>query len=463
VIVVDPRVIPACRDADQHLALRPGTDLPLALGLIRWFFHTGRADWPQLERWTTGAAELRERAAPWTLARTAEVTGLTAEEIERFALTFAEASPALLRAGWGVERSRCGGSAIAALIALPLVAGKQGVRGGGFSMSQSGALPPLEAQPEPPVRRVNLARLGEALTELRDPPVQVLWVYNCNPLVTVPDQRRVRAGLSRADLFTVVHDAVLTDTARYADLVLPATVFTEHDDLAPSYGAHLMARLRPVTRPPGQARPNAWVFRALEERLGLARPGDTTTPEEEADRLLAPYPSLREALETDGVAGPFRALPVPFVDVHPTTPDQKVHLVPSSLDAEAPLGLYGWQPDPGDEAHPLALITPARADTISSTFGQLAPAAPLEIHPSDAEARGIHEGDAVVVFNTLGTVQVSARLTARVRPGVVSLPKGLWAHHHASPDGPNALIPAGLTDLGAGPAYFDARVQVARA
>ncbi len=461
-IVVDPRAIPLCRDADQHLALRPGTDLPVALSLIRWFFETGRADHAALDRWTTGADALRARAAPWTFERAARVAGVDPSELERLALAFAGAHPAVLRCGWGVERSRCGGSAVAALLALPLVAGKQGVRGGGFVMSNSGAVPSHGDVVEPPTRRVNLARLGRALTELT-PPVSVLWVYNNNPLQTVPDQERVRRGLSRDDLFTVVHDAIFTDTARYADLLLPATVFPEHDDLAPSYGAHLVSRLTPTAPAPGLARTNAEVFVAMEARLGLSRPGDTTTADEEARRLLTATPHLVEGLDRDGVAGPYAAPPIPYVDVLPATPDARTHLVPAALDAEAPAGLYGWIEDPATELAPLALISPARAETVSSTFGQLAGPAPLEVHPDDAAARGIRDGDAVRLWNELGAVEVFARVTEKVRPGVVSLAKGLWGHHTRNGSASNAVIPDALTDVGEGPAYFDARVEVARA
>ena len=465
-IVIDPRRTPLAKKADLHLAPRPGSDLAIALSALRWLFEEGRADLGFLAAHATGAEELRRRALPWTFERAEQVSGVPAGEIERFVRLYAEASPALIRAGWGFERNRNGGSAVAAALALPAVAGKFGVRGGGYTLSNSGVWnASLDrsrvAETEPPTRRINMNRAGEALLEA-DPAVRLLFVYNCNPLATLPNQEKVRRGLAREDLFTIVFDKVWTDTARVADLVLPATHFLEHSELVKGYGSYVLYRNRPVAVPPGEARPNAEVFAELIRRLGLSRPGDLETGEDLADALLAGSERMRAELERDGVAAPDSGTaPVQFVDAFPLTPDRKIHLVPEALDREAPLGLYGFQEDPGSERFPLALISPATSRTISSTLGQLLrePAA-LEIHPRDAEARGIAGGDAVRVWNDLGETRVLARLNPDLRPGVVSLPKGLWSRSTLSGTTANALAPDTLSDLGGGACFNDARVEI---
>lgn len=470
-IVVDPRRTGLAAHADVHLAVRPGTDLPVALAVIRWLFESGRADRAFLDRHATGWEQLRARAEPWTFERAAAESGVDAAELRRFASLYADAAPAVIRCGWGPERNRNGGSAIAAVLALPAVAGKLGVQGGGFTMSNSRAFrvdsEAAVAAVEATTRRINMNRLGRALTELDDPPISVLFVYNCNPVATMPDQTRVRRGLARPDLFTVVFDAVATDTVAYADVVLPATTFLEHDDLKPGYGATVLARIRPVIPPIGEARPNHDVFGALCRRLGIAHAGDPETPDAIVDALLgadsrsdSPAGMIARDVAESGIAV---TAPIPFIDVFPRTSDGRIHLFPAELDAEAPDGLYGYRPDPGTTAYPLALISPARTSMISSTFGQLdLTLARLVVHPHDAEARGIADGDAVRIWNAIGEVRCVARVSDEVRAGVVSLPKGLWRHHTLDGNTANALVPDALADLGGGATFNDARVQVER-
>ncbi|HOG30390.1 MAG TPA: molybdopterin-dependent oxidoreductase, partial [Vicinamibacterales bacterium] len=248
-VVVDPRATPLARGADLHLAVRPGTDVAVALALHRHLFEHALADQRFLDAHATGAERLRARALPWTVDRAAEVAGVRADDLARFADLYAQSAPALIRCGWGLERNRNGGSAAAAILALPAVAGKFGVRGGGFTLSNSaawGLAKPWIGAEEPPTRVINMAHLGRVLTEPLDPPVKVLFVYNCNPLATAPNQNLVRRGLARADLTTIVFDQVLTDTARHADIVLPAPTFLEQYDLARSYGAIGLQLVRPV-------------------------------------------------------------------------------------------------------------------------------------------------------------------------------------------------------------------------
>jgi anaerobic selenocysteine-containing dehydrogenase len=463
-VVVDPRRTSLAKKADLHLAPRPGTDLPLALALHRVLFEEGHADPAFLAEHTTGSDRLRTAAAPWTIERAAAEAQIEATDLRRLADLYVRSAPALIRCGWGVERNRNGGNAAAAILALPSVANKFGVRGGGFSMSSSAAFGLKSAQwldaPEPPTRLVNMNHLGRALTSYDAPPVEMLFVYNGNPLTTAPDQNRVLQGLEREDLFTVVFEQVLTDTCRFADVLLPATTFLEQYDIAKSYGPITLQLVRPVIEPCGEARTNAQVFSELAERLGVG------TAEDEIDTLLRVTTRMdgpgRELMEHGSATPPHGGTPVQFVDVFPLTPDGKVDLDPDTVAHDAPAGLYGYQADPGSDDFPLALISPASEKTISSTLGELRKrAAMLHIHPADAAARGIAQSDPVRVFNALGEMQCPANLNADVRPGTVAYAKGVWRRNSYNGSTSNALVPDTLTDLGGGACFNDARVQVA--
>jgi len=470
-IVVDPRRIPLARRADLHLAIRPGTDLPVALAILGALFERGTGA-AFLAEHATGVDELRARAARWSIAAAAREAGVPAADLERFVELFADASPAVIRCGWGFERNRNGGSAVAAVLALAAVGGKLGVRGGGYTTSNGDVawtVGPEAAIGAPPAktRTINMSRLGAALRDERDPRLEAVFVYNCNPAATAPDQVAVRAGLARDDVFVVVHEQVMTDTARLADVVLPATAFLEHREVRRGYGAMRLFDAPAVATPPGEARSNNQLFGELLRRMDLVRPGDTASEDELVDAIFAASPhgaAMRAEIAARGVATPpLGDRPIPFVDVFPGTPDRKVHLVPAHLDAEAG-GLYVYKPDPATEAYPLALISPALSTQISSTFGQLRRKEfPLELSAEDAAARGIADGDEVRVWNDLGEVRCAARISRDLRPGVVLLPKGMWSHHSRNGATANALIPDGLADLGGQAAYNDARVQVARA
>ena len=465
-VVIDPRATPLAKQADLHLAIHPGTDLPVALALHKYLFDRGHADEAFLSAHARGVGELKARAADWTVERAARAAGVDQEQLERFAEMYATASPAVIRCGWGLERNRNGGSAAAAVLALPAVANKFGVRGGGFSMSNSTAFGIKAAAwmndtPEPSTRLVNMNKLGEALLDYKNPPVEMLFVYNCNPLATMPHQNKVLEGLKRTDLFTVVYEQVFTDTSRYADVVLPATTFVEHYDIAKGYGPISLQVVRPVIEPSGEARPNVAVFSELAARLGLAEPEeDTDTLMRIAGRL--PEQVGSELMERGAATPPYGGRPVQFVDVFPLTPDGKIDLFPAVLDQQAPMGLYGFQPDPATDRYPLALISPASEKTISSTLGELRErAGVLQIHPADAAERGLANGDPVRVFNDLGEVHCPVGLTTDVRRGTVSLSKGLWRRSTYNGSTSNALVPDTLTDLGGGACFNDARVQVA--
>ncbi|HXG56656.1 MAG TPA: molybdopterin-dependent oxidoreductase [Vicinamibacterales bacterium] len=465
-VVVDPRGTSLARQADLHVAPRPGTDLPIALAIHRHLFESGHADEHFLTEHTRGADQLRARAAQWTFERAADVSGVPAAVIQQFAEMYATASPALVRCGWGLERNRNGGSAAAAVLALPAVGGKFGVRGGGCSMSNSSAWGIkasawMDETPEPHTRLVNMNHLGRALTEYDSPPVNMLFVYNCNPLATMPDQARVLKGLEREDLFTVVYEQVVTDTARYADVLLPATTFVENYDIAKAYGPIALQLVNRVIEPVGEARPNAEVFSELAARLGLGEAEDET---DTLLRIVSTFsPDVATSLTTDGSAAPpYGGAPVQFVDVFPLTDDRKVNLFSAVLDRSAPAGLYGFQPDPATDEFPLALISPASEKTISSTLGELRiRAGVLQMNPEDATARGLATDDPVRVFNALGEVHCPVALNRDIRQGTVALPKGLWRKSTFNGMTANALAPDTLSDLGGGACFNDARVQVA--
>ena len=467
-VVVDPRLTPLARQADIHLAVRPGTDLPVALAIHRYLFEEGRADEAFLARHATGAARLRERAGEWTFERAAAEAGVDAALLRRAAELYTGAAPALVRCGWGQERNRNGGSASMAILALPAVAGKFGVRGGGYMMSNSaswGIARDWIGAAEPSTRVVNMNHLGRALTEYTDPPVKVLYVYNSNAAVTSPAQGLVFKGLERDDLFTVVHDQVMTDTARFADVLLPATTFLEGYDLARAYGPLSLRLGRPVLEPVGESRSNADVFGALLRGLDLDEDGDPEGELEEMLHVLTKLPpAMADGLRERGAAPPpYGGRPVQFENVWPLTPDRKVQLFPEALDRQAPAGLYGYQPDPATPRFPLALISPASERTISSMLGELPrPEARLLMHPDDAAARGLKDGEAVRIFNERGEVRCNLRVGAWIRPGTVSLPKGLWRRHTANGYTSNLFAPDTLTDLGGGACFNDARVEVGR-
>src|SRR5712691_13234811 len=466
-VVVDPRTTPLARQADIHLPVRPGTDLLVALSIHRYLFEEGYADEAFLAAHARGADRLRERAREWTFERAAAEADVPVEALRRVAELYATTRPALVRCGYGQERNRNGGSASMAILALPAVGGKFGERGGGYMMSNSaswGITNTWIGADEAATRVINMNQLGRALLEA-DPAIRVLFVYNSNPAATTPDQRRVLRGLEREDLFTVVFEQVMTDTARYADVLLPNTTFLEGYDLVKSYGPWKMGLGRPVIEPIGESRSNADVFGELLELTCLREESDPRGELEEMVNVLSRLPGKTgdEMRDCGAATAPFDGRPVQFRDVFPRTVDQKIDLYPQLLANASAVGLYVYQPDPATPEFPLALISPASERTISSTLAEIPrPEVRLLMHPDDAAERGIAEGDEVRLFNALGEVRCNARLGNWIRRGTVSLPKGLWRKHTANGYTGTSLVPDTLTDVGAGACFNDARVQVCR-
>ena len=471
IAVVDPRRNFSRREVDLHLPVRPGTDLPLALGLIKLWHDAGQCDHDFLDRHTKGGESLLQRAAEWPLDRVADITGISGDDIVQLAQRFAEANPAVIRCGWGLERNRNGGQAVAAVLAMPALLGKFGVRGGGYTLSNNGAVHSRMAEAlgtaPPNTRVINMSQLGKVLNRPagRDVPVKGLFVYNCNPVVTAPDQNAVILGLQRDDLFTIVFEQVHTDTAKYADVLLPATTFLEHADVRVSYGSYVVAGVTPVVEPEGEARPNAEVFAELGREMGWKDEAFHWEPGTYVDRAAAHLhlpdgPADATVLHAGGVqslafpGGP----PVQFETVRPRTCDGLVDLTPAVL-GDDPYSYLALE----DTRHPLALISPANTKMISSTLGEFNyDELVMTLHPDDARDRRIADGDEIKVYNELGEVVCLAEVRATVRPGVVSMPKGAWAKSSRNGSTPTALCPAHVNVVAGGACYNDARVEVVR-
>jgi anaerobic selenocysteine-containing dehydrogenase len=322
------------------------------------------------------------------------------------------------------------------------------------------------AEPLAKTRTILLNQLGEALTSAA-PPIKVLFSFNINPLSTIPHQNLVEQGLKRDDLFTVVFDQVMTDSARFADVVLPATTFLEHDEMSRGYGAYVLHRSRPVMPPVGESRSNASVFLELIGRLGLGRQTDPNSPDDLVSAILRETPDgerLAQDLAAQNHASPGHGQSfIQMKDVMPLTPDGRIHLFPETLESESVRGLYVPVPEEVDERFPFALISPATSMSISSSLAQTTNRpAHVMIHPSDAQSFGIKDGDSVSLSNALGEVIVLAKLSTQVRRGVLSLAKGLWAKHTTNGKTSNALCPDTLSDIGQGACFNDARVALAR-
>ncbi len=470
VIVIDPRRTAVARRATMHLQPVPGTDVVLALALINELVLRERVDADFVRRHVNGFETLATAAAAYPLPRAAAICGVAEADLSRLATIYADASPAVIRCGWGVERNRNGGNAVRAILALPAIAGKFGVRGGGMTMSLSRAFPiDVNALSRPDLRQqagrqVNMNRLGRVLTEPQSPPVRALFVYNANPVATTPDQGRVCRGLAREDLFTVVHEQVLTDTARFADILLPAPTAFEQAEVKKAYGHYYLQYAAPVIPPLGEALSNADLFARLALAMGF---GDAALcPPEDAliDAAIAASAErfgavTAERLRADKISRLLfdgqRDL-VQFETDFPTTPSRKIELCPPVL------GPIRYEPRAAS-AYPFTLLSPASDRTINSTFGEFdGPRPRLSMHPDDAARRGIRDGDAVRVFNDLGEVHVHAAVGPDVRPGVVSLPKGLWQRSTLNGATATALVADDLTDLGEGACFNDARVDVHR-
>ena len=451
VIVVDPRATAMARRADIHLAIRPGTDSVLAMALTAELARRGVLDDAFIGTHTSGWTEFLAACAPWTIAGAADVCGLAVADIEAVLDVLATAKRPFVRLGWGMERNHNGGAAISSVMALRLALGRFGAQGSGFVLSTGAAMPwngrAFTTGPRDraePRRVVNQNLLGPMLCDpALTPAIRVLFIQGANPALMNPDQAAVLEGLARDDVFTVVHDQVMTDTARWADVVLPATTHFEAGDAAGSYGSLVVQPFPAVIDRVGESRTNTEVIADLAARLGVDL-GPTDASALQIRGLGSTDPDARLLRE------PGRTLP--FVDTFPTFADGK---------ARFPVPVF--EPLPADP-HPLTLLSPASPRAINSIFGEGAHEPVITVHPGDAATRGIVDGGRVRVFNALGSIEVRARVDGETRPGVVVLPKGDWSRNYGvSGLTVNALTPSTIEPTVGGACFNDARVELAPA
>jgi anaerobic selenocysteine-containing dehydrogenase len=458
--------------ADRTYVVRPGSDGALALGLVHVLARDGLADEAFLAREAVGWPELRARVlAEHGPERTSAATGLPAAEIEDLARTLAAARAPFVRIGGGPSRHANGAMTVRSIVALAAVLGAYGRPGGGC-LASSGTAPAFDLAPVTredllprQVRTVNMNRLGEALNALRDPPVKAMYVWCSNPAAVAPDQNAVLRGLAREDLFLAVHERFMTDTARFADVVLPATSSLEHADLYRSYGHFCAQRARAAIPPLGEARSNWEVQALLAAALGLEDPVFRATADEVIDQLLARPSPWRDAAATARLAAgdPVELAPPP--GPRWLTPSGRIELASDALAERLPRHLPAYS-DAGAGGLPLRLVTGPAIHTLNSTFMERPElrerngGMSLRLAPADAARRGLADGARAVAWNDLGEVTFVVRVDARVPEGV-AVAEGVWWTAHA-PGGRNvnALTSQRLTDLGSGSTFYDNRIDV---
>ncbi|MCZ7566828.1 MAG: molybdopterin oxidoreductase family protein [Burkholderiales bacterium] len=485
-VVIDPRRNETAEKCHQHIALLPGTDGALALAMMHVIIGEELYDRDYVARHTLGFDRLAERVEAWTPERAAAVCGVTAHEVVALAREYAAAKPALVRLNYGVQRCHGGGAAVRAITCLPALVGAWRHRAGGALLSTAGFYGLNHRALERPdlvrgkPRTLNQAALGDALTSAR-PPVKAIYVYNNNPVAVCPDSRKVVAGFSREDLFCVVHDLFLTDTADYADIVLPATSQLEHHDIHQSYGHLYVLASQPAIPPVGEAKPNAQVFRLLAKRMGFTDACFDDSDEDLCRQALESRNPALAGITWDALKGRGwmrLAVPdAPFADGGFPTPSGKCEFYSASAEEQGldPLPAY-VPPHEGPTSsperakrYPLAFISPPSRHFLNSSFANLdfarqeARAPSLEMHPDDALPRGIRGGQRVRIFNDRGEFTAIARFDGRARPGVVNAPSVWWKK--LSPDGRNAneVTSQAFADLGGSATFYDCLVEVAAA
>jgi anaerobic selenocysteine-containing dehydrogenase len=483
-VCIDPIRTRTAASSDEHVAIRPGTDAALALGMMHVLFRDGLYDRSYLEEMTLGWEKLRDRVMEhYAPERVAGICRLEVRVIEGLARRYGTMRPTFIRLNYGLQRHAGGGSAVRAISLLPAITGAWNDVGGGALLSTSGTFHEIDyrslTRPDfirPGTRSINMTRLGEALTVTNDPPVKALVVYNSNPGAIAPDRENVIAGLRREDLFTVVLEHFQTDTADYADVLLPATTQLEHTDLHKAYGHTYMMYNARAIEPLGEALPNSEIFRRLATAMNFDDPALKESDESMMRQALRRMPFTLEDLQEQGSIRlsidsphmPFRQgmklmTPSGKIEIEsPSAAAQGLDLLP---DYVAPLESEERSPDLA-KRFPLALISPPAHTFLNSSFVNVASLRraagkpTLEIHAEDAATRGIEHGALVSIYNDRGTFSAEAVVTDRVRPGVVSAPSVWWAK--MSPDRANAnhTTSQAVTDIGGGATFYDNLVEV---
>jgi anaerobic selenocysteine-containing dehydrogenase len=444
VIVVDPRVTGIADRADLHVPLLPGTDAVFAMAIAAELERRGKLNSTFIRDHVSGAEEFLAVSREWTLDDAADECGVDVSVFNECVDRISDSSPAMLRIGWGVERNVNGGSSLLAIFSMWAVAGHFGIEGSGIlgstSRVSSARIDALLPEIQEARSVVNMNHVGRWLNS--DDAPSVLLIQGANPAVTANDQQLMLAGLANEAVFTVVHDQVMTDTARFADVVLPATTQFEVDDFAGSYGAFSLQRVNKVIDPVGESRSNDWLGREIAARLDvqITTPRAEDIEETQNTVILTPQNSVQ------------------FRDVFPDgmkaqlfSPESELAL-PSPMTGRGSTGLF------------LRLLTSATAKTVNSMFAEYdPPTAAVSVHPIDATERGLADGDIVVVSNSLGAVTLPVSVDARMRVGVCEIPKGLWMRHVANGMVSNALISDGVNDLGGGACFNEALVLIEKA
>jgi anaerobic selenocysteine-containing dehydrogenase len=478
VVTIDPLRTDTARNSDEHIALFPGSDAALALALMRVVVDLGAHDEDWLERHTVGWEGLRARLAEWPVERAAEVCRLAPATIEALGERLARSRPTAIRTLLGLQRHGGAAAAVRAICAIPAVTGDWRHPGGGVLSLTWGHSPVAAAYPpelpRPATRDVNMSRLAEALGEATDPPVKALVVMNANPAAATPAQLRVRDGLLREDLFTVVLEHWMTDTADYADIVLPATMQPEHVDVMTGYGHHYVAWNEPAVEAPGECLPNTEVFRRLAAAMGADHPRLRDSDVELAEQVLAPAGiSVGELRERHWMrASDIARGDAPFADGGFPTPSGKVELHSEALAAAGHDAIVDYVPphEAGDaeleRRLPLVLLATAARFFTNSQFaasdwhvGKMGPPR-VHLHPSDAQARGLRTGDPIRIFNDRGEFFADALVDDAARPGVAFTYKHYWPKRSVAGTSVNATTPERDTDAGGGPSFHDNRVEV---
>jgi anaerobic selenocysteine-containing dehydrogenase len=486
-IAIDPYRSLTAEKCHQHIALLPGTDGALALGVMHVLMREGWLDRDYIARHTLGFEQLAERAAQYDPQRVAALCGITAAEIEGLARDYWHIRPAAIRLNYGMQRAHGGGSAVRAVACLPALAGHWRDAAGGLLLSTSGMFPVDSARLQRPdllagrtPRTINMSTIGDDLVHA-DPPIDALIVYNSNPVAVAPQSQKVAQGFAREDLFTVVLEHFLTDTADYADYVLPATTQLEHVDVIKPYGHLYVMANNAAIDPVGAALPNTEIFRRLAATMGFDEPCFRESDEEIAAQAFKREAGTsnydwRIAKEAGWQRMHLPAAYAPFAAGNFPTPSGKCEFFSQRLADQGLDPLPDYVPPyegpisnpPLARRFPLAMISPPARNFLNSTFVNVQSLRAtegephLEIHPDDAAARGIDDGDRVRVFNERGKLELAARVTDRARPGVVVALSIWWKKLARDGRNANELTNQRLTDIGRGPTFYDCLVQVER-
>ncbi len=478
-VCIDPRKSETADKCHEHIALRPGTDAALALALMHELIAHDWLDHDYIAQHTLGWEQLRDRALQWPPERAAEVCGIPVEQIRQLARDYGTMKPAAIRLNYGMQRVRGGGNAVRAVACLPALTGAWRHRAGGLLLSSSGQFPVDRSALHRPdllagrtPRTINMSTIGDDL--LREssptfgPQVEAVVVYNSNPVAVAPDSGKVVQGFAREDLFTVVLEHFHTDTADYADYILPATTQLEHWDVHLAYGHTDVMLNRPAIAPVGEARSNAQIFRDLAARMGLTDPCFADSDEtlcRQAFGNAVDY-ALLESQGFATLAGP----DAPFAEGNFPTPSGRCEFFSARLAAQGMDGLpdhvHNHELQGTSARYPLAMISPPARNFLNSTFVNVKSLRTiegrplLEMHPDDAAARGIADGSTVRVFNDRGSYECHAEISTRARPGVVNGLGIWWRKLGLNGTNVNEVTSQALTDLGRAPTFYDCLVEV---